>query len=353
FYHLVSEQRSSTPSLLPFITLTIALAIVIVTVFHTASSHLPAIATAPSSSPALAADHHLPFSSNATSTAASLAFSCNHRWALLMLTPLPPPSPALGHRPATTANRCPATSTTPPVARLPYDSPRRTPLPPSSQRRDQRLQPAATPVAITLCSSFVQPRKPPPPLPLLPLLPTAYRCCQPPTTVASLFLPPLPVVALIAPSALLTLPVYVSSVVVSAPSNAAQPPMLSLLLHLPSRCSPASSSLPPLLPAAPAYRGCLPPQQLQPQPKPSPATAAALSFSLLCFLLPLLVVAAFLLNRSLTCHVVAPLSPAAALVVPCRSPHRCQLSLSPACRCRQSRCGQVLLHLRHMPLTRQ
>ncbi|RRT82015.1 hypothetical protein B296_00009328 [Ensete ventricosum] len=42
FYHLVSEQRSSAPLLLPFITLTIALAIIVVTIFHTTSSHLRA-----------------------------------------------------------------------------------------------------------------------------------------------------------------------------------------------------------------------------------------------------------------------------------------------------------------------
>ncbi|RWV78690.1 hypothetical protein BHE74_00035382 [Ensete ventricosum] len=58
---------------------------------------------------------------------------------------------------------------------------------------------------------------------------------------------------------------------------------------------------------------CLHPQQLQSQPKPSSTTAAALSFNLLCFLLPLLAVVAFLLNRSLTCHVVASLSPTTAL----------------------------------------
>ncbi|RRT32544.1 hypothetical protein B296_00049326 [Ensete ventricosum] len=54
------------------------------------------------------------------------------------------------------------------------------------------------------------------------------------------------------------------------PTTSAQPPMPSLLTHLP----------PPLLP---------------------------------CFLLPLRTAAAFLLNRSLTCHVVASLSLAAAL----------------------------------------
>ncbi|RWW38782.1 hypothetical protein BHE74_00055938 [Ensete ventricosum] len=80
-------------------------------------------------------------------------------------------------------------------------------------------------------------------------------------------LPPLPQRS---PFALLTLLAYRSSAVVVAPSSAAQPPLPSLLPHLP----------PLLLP---------------------------------CFLLPLLVVAAFLLNRSLTCHVVASLSPAAAL----------------------------------------
>ncbi|RZS21856.1 hypothetical protein BHM03_00054550 [Ensete ventricosum] len=90
------------------------------------------IAAAPSSFFAPIADHHIPFSSNAALTAASLALSHNHRWALLMLMPLPRPSPALGHRPTVAANRCPAASTTPPVARLPCDSPHQTPLPPSS-----------------------------------------------------------------------------------------------------------------------------------------------------------------------------------------------------------------------------
>ncbi|RRT47738.1 hypothetical protein B296_00039498 [Ensete ventricosum] len=83
-------------------------------------------------------------------------------------------------------------------------SPRRTPLPPSSfPLRDQRLQSAATPAAITLYSSSVQPCKPPLASPLLPLLPTACRHCQPSMTTAALFLPPLPATALIAPSALL------------------------------------------------------------------------------------------------------------------------------------------------------
>ncbi|RRT55748.1 hypothetical protein B296_00015649 [Ensete ventricosum] len=61
-----------------------------------------------------------------------------------------------------------------------------------------------------------------------------------------------------------------SNVVVAAPSSATQPPLPSLLSHL----------SPQLLP---------------------------------CFLLPLLVVAAFLLNCSLTCHVVASLSPVVAV----------------------------------------
>ncbi|RWV81552.1 hypothetical protein GW17_00057013 [Ensete ventricosum] len=75
----------------------------------------------------------------------------------------------------------------------------------------------------------------------------------------------------------------------------------------------SSSPAAPLFPTAPAYRRCLPPQQLQPQPKPSPALAAALSFSLLCFLLPLLAAIAFLHNRSLTCHIVTSLSLVATL----------------------------------------
>ncbi|RRT57467.1 hypothetical protein B296_00013389 [Ensete ventricosum] len=96
------------------------------------------------------------------------------------------------------------------------------------------------------------------------------RCHSPRRTATSLFLPPLPAAAFTAPFALLTLPAYRSSAVVVAPSSAAQPPLPSLLQHLP----------PLLLP---------------------------------CCLLPLLVVVAFLLNRSLTCHLVASLSPAAAL----------------------------------------
>ncbi|RWW18044.1 hypothetical protein GW17_00017992 [Ensete ventricosum] len=44
------------------------------------------------------AGHHLPFSFSIASTTASLALSRNHRWAHLTLTPLPPPSPVLGHR---------------------------------------------------------------------------------------------------------------------------------------------------------------------------------------------------------------------------------------------------------------
>ncbi|RWV89480.1 hypothetical protein GW17_00048366, partial [Ensete ventricosum] len=43
-------------------------------------------------------------------------------------------------------------STAPPAARLPCGSLRRTPLPPSSPSHDRRLQPAATPAAITLYS---------------------------------------------------------------------------------------------------------------------------------------------------------------------------------------------------------
>ncbi|RWV85430.1 hypothetical protein GW17_00052780 [Ensete ventricosum] len=115
---------------------------------------------------------------------------------LLTLTPPPPPSPALGHRPVATANRCPTVSTMPPIARLPYDSPHRTPLPPSSSPPCvRRLQPAAAPAAITLCSSSTQPHKSPP-SPLLPLLPTAcraqqyYCCCLPlPATTAAVISP--------------------------------------------------------------------------------------------------------------------------------------------------------------------
>ncbi|RZS20953.1 hypothetical protein BHM03_00053512 [Ensete ventricosum] len=122
----------------------------------------------------------------------------------------------------------------------------------------------------------------PSPLPPLPQRCRAQQrccCCLPATlsryrsprrTAATLFLPPLPAAAFTAPFALLTLPACRSSAAVATPSSAAQPPLPSLLPHLP----------PPLLP---------------------------------CFLLPLLVAAAFLLNRSLTCHVVASLSPAPAL----------------------------------------
>ncbi|RRT56479.1 hypothetical protein B296_00047837 [Ensete ventricosum] len=75
----------------------------------------------------------------------------------------------------------------------------------------------------------------------------------------------------------------------SAPSAA--PNIIALVGHL---CS-FSPLRPPLLPTALACRHCLPPQQSQ--PKPLSATPVALSFSLLYFLLPLLIVAAFLLNR--------------------------------------------------------
>ncbi|RRT64859.1 hypothetical protein B296_00017802, partial [Ensete ventricosum] len=56
----------------------------------------------------------------------------------------------------------------PPTARLPCDSPRRTPLPPSSSPpRDQRLQPATTPSAIVVVSSPLPPVAHPPSLPPL------------------------------------------------------------------------------------------------------------------------------------------------------------------------------------------
>ncbi|RRT76596.1 hypothetical protein B296_00004598 [Ensete ventricosum] len=96
------------------------------------------------------------------------------------------------------------------------------------------------------------------------------HCCSPCRTIAALFLPPLPAAVFTAPFALLTLPACRSSAVVAAPSSTVQPPLPTLLPHLPSLLLP-------------------------------------------CFLLPLLVVVAFLFNRSLTCHVVASLSPAAAL----------------------------------------
>ncbi|RZR82897.1 hypothetical protein BHM03_00009427 [Ensete ventricosum] len=97
----------------------------------------------------------------------------------------------------------------------------------------------------------MQPRKPPPLSPLLPLLPIAYRRCPLPSssanrsldrpfflsflphTIVALFLPPLPDAAFIAPSVLLTLPACRSSTVVSAPSNATQLPLPSLMSHLP------------------------------------------------------------------------------------------------------------------------
>ncbi|RWW42757.1 hypothetical protein BHE74_00051659 [Ensete ventricosum] len=93
----------------------------------------------------------------------------------------------------------------------------------------------------------MQPRKPPPLSPLLPLLPIAYRRCPLPSssanrsldrpfflsflphTIVALFLPPLPDAAFIAPSVLLTLPACRSSTVVSAPSNATQLPLRSLI----------------------------------------------------------------------------------------------------------------------------
>ncbi|RWW65240.1 hypothetical protein BHE74_00027465 [Ensete ventricosum] len=88
-------------------------------------------------------------------------------------------------------------------------------------------------------------------------------------------LPPAPIADAVAVLVLRLLPMayhrcLLSSVAVAAPSSAAQPPLPSLLPHLP----------PLLLP---------------------------------CFLLPLLVAVAFLLNRSLTCHIVVSLSPTAAL----------------------------------------
>ncbi|RRT31705.1 hypothetical protein B296_00044779 [Ensete ventricosum] len=93
------------------------------------------------------------------------------------------------------------------------------------------------------------------------------HCRSPRRTVATLFLPPMPAIVFIAPFALLTLPACRSSAAVATPSSAAQP---SLLPHLPSLLLP-------------------------------------------CFLLPLLITAAFLFNRSITYHVVASLSPVAAL----------------------------------------
>ncbi|RRT32600.1 hypothetical protein B296_00055790, partial [Ensete ventricosum] len=103
-----------------------------------------------------------------------------------------------------------------------------------------------------------------PPLPTVVCYLLLSRCRSPRRTIAALFLSPLPAAAFTTPFALLTLP--------ACRSSAAQPPLPSLLPHLPS---------------------LLPP----------------------CFLLPLLVVAAFLFNRSLTCHVVASLSPVVALTV--------------------------------------
>ncbi|RWV80497.1 hypothetical protein GW17_00058229, partial [Ensete ventricosum] len=97
------------------------------------------------------------------------------------------------------------------------------------------------------------------------LLATLSRCrCPLPSYSASR--------SITAPFALLTLPACRSSAAVAAHSSAAQPPQPSLLPHLP----------PSLFP---------------------------------CFLLPLLAAAAFLLNRNLTCHVVASLSPVAALTI--------------------------------------
>ncbi|RZS13994.1 hypothetical protein BHM03_00045640 [Ensete ventricosum] len=72
----------------------------------TFTAALPSSRRTPSSFPAPVAGHHLPFSSSTASAVASLALSCNHRWALLMLTPQPP-SLALDHRPAQPRRHCP------------------------------------------------------------------------------------------------------------------------------------------------------------------------------------------------------------------------------------------------------
>ncbi|RWV96104.1 hypothetical protein GW17_00041213, partial [Ensete ventricosum] len=86
--------------------------------------------------------------STPASAAASLALSSNHCCALLSLTPLPPPSPSLGHRPATTANRCAAMLMASPTAAsssLPCGSPRQPqPSPPLQS-------PQPTPSVALLC----------------------------------------------------------------------------------------------------------------------------------------------------------------------------------------------------------
>ncbi|RWW09678.1 hypothetical protein GW17_00026821 [Ensete ventricosum] len=159
----------------------------------------------------------------------------------------------------------------------------------------------------------MQPRKPPPLSPLLPLLPIAYRRCPLPSssanrsldrpfflsflphTVVALFLPPLPDAAFIAPSVLLTLPACRSSTVVSAPSNATQLPLPSLMSHLPPsllRCF--------LFLAGPRCSSPQPLQRHQPSQTPQHSLATSvpsLPFSLLCFLLPLLAVAVFLFKN--------------------------------------------------------
>ncbi|RRT54035.1 hypothetical protein B296_00034389, partial [Ensete ventricosum] len=103
---------------------------------------------------------------------------------LLTLTPLLPPSPALGYRLAADANRCPAASTTPPATRFPCGGPRRTSLPPSLSQSStlvpQPLPPlsllysaivvstAAKPSSIAPAPAASQPSSSPPLQPLLP-----------------------------------------------------------------------------------------------------------------------------------------------------------------------------------------
>ncbi|RWW72906.1 hypothetical protein BHE74_00019250, partial [Ensete ventricosum] len=103
---------------------------------------------------------------------------------LLTLTPLPPPSPALGYRLAADANRCPAASTTPPATRFPCGGPRRTSLPPSLSQSStlvpQPLPPlsllysaavvstTAKPSSVAPAPAASQPSSSPPQQPLLP-----------------------------------------------------------------------------------------------------------------------------------------------------------------------------------------